>query len=93
MKNLIFLVVVGAFVAAGGVFFGAWTIPGLESMPTVESLGKARADNTKKAAEGRMGAGNEGGRETGYYSTGTNSASSNRNRRLQNAGKEMGVER
>jgi hypothetical protein len=93
MKNLISLVVVGAFVAAAGMFFGAWTIPGLESMPTVESLGKSRESNTAKEAQRRMSKGNEAGSPASYYTTGTNSASATRNRQLQNAGKEMGVER
>ena len=53
MKTLFILVLVGGVVALGGVFFGAWTIPGLEKFPTVESIGESRAGSLQGEAERR----------------------------------------
>ncbi len=53
MKTLIILVLLGGVTAVGGVFFGAWTIPGLEKFPTAESLGKSRAGSVQREAERR----------------------------------------
>ena len=54
MKTLVIVIVLGGLAAVGGVFFGAWTIPGLEKFPTVESLGKSRAGAVESAAERRL---------------------------------------
>jgi len=53
MKTFVILVLLGSVAALGGVFFGAWTIPGLERFPTVESLGKSRAGALQSEAERR----------------------------------------
>ena len=53
MKTFVILLLVGGLAALGGVFFGAWTIPGLEKFPTVESLGKSRAGALQSEAESR----------------------------------------
>lgn len=96
MKNLIFLLVAGAFVAVGGVFFGAWEISGLEKMPTMQSLAKSRSNsgesNPEEKAARRLEMGSEAQRPAGYFATGTGSATTNRNRHLQNQGKEINGE-
>ena len=88
MKNLFSLAVLTALVAFGGAFVGKWKIPGLENLPTVDSL-KNKSKPGDPVAEGRL---DQGGRPAGYFSTGANSASSDRNKHLQNAKKDIGVE-
>jgi hypothetical protein len=95
MKNLFSLAVLTALVAFGGAFVGKWKIPGLENLPTVESLkikSKQGGDPMERAAEGRLEQGGGANRPTGYFTTDTNSAGSNRKKSLRNAGKDMGVE-
>lgn len=96
MKNLIFLLVVGAFVAVGGVFFGAWEISALDKMPTMEALSKKRESSAEsdrqKEAQRRLEMGNEAGRPAGYFATGTGSATGNRNRHLESQGKAINGE-
>lgn len=53
MKTLVILALLGGLAAVGGVFFGAWTIPGLEKFPTVESIGQSRAGALQREAERR----------------------------------------
>jgi hypothetical protein len=96
MKNLLSLAVLTALVAFGGAFVGKWKIPGLENLPTAESLkfkSKHGSDPTmERAAERRLEQEGGANRPTGYFATDTNSAGSNRKNSLRNAGKDMGVE-
>lgn len=50
MKTLVILVLLGGVIGWGGAFFGAWTIPGLEGLPTAESVGKSRAESVRGEA-------------------------------------------
>lgn len=97
MKSLFTLVVLTALVAFGGAFLERWTIPGLENLPTANSV-KARFNKIPEAepiediAERRMQQRLQGGRPPGYFATDANSATTNRNQQLRKASKEMGVE-
>jgi hypothetical protein len=55
MKTLVILVLLGVVVALGGIFFEAWTIPGLEKFPTAKRLGMSRAESLQREAERRYG--------------------------------------
>ena len=50
MKTLSVLIVLTALALFGSNFFGLYAVPGLEDLPTAETLGKERGDNQKKAA-------------------------------------------
>ena len=97
MKTLITLIVLTALVGFGGAFLEKWKIPGLENFPTASSI-QARlkaqpepGDPLKDLGVSRTKTGNEA-RPPGYFATGTNSATTNRNQQLQKATKEMGVD-
>lgn len=59
MKTLVIVILLGGLAAVGGVFFGAWTIPGLEKFPTVDRLGTSRAEAVQSEAERRYHGGPE----------------------------------
>ncbi len=44
MKSFAILTILTALALFGSAFFGIWTAPGLEDLPTVESLGKKRGE-------------------------------------------------
>jgi cadmium resistance protein CadD (predicted permease) len=95
MKHLITLLILGSLVAFGGAFVGQWKIPGLEKLPTMASMKvsmKAQEAEVDRAAERRLEQGAGEDRPAGYFATGVDSATGKRNKQLQNAGKEMGVE-
>lgn len=97
MRSLITLVVLTALVAFCGAFLGKWQIPGLENLPTAETV-KARfnkvpeSDPIDEIAGRRMQKQAESGRPPGYFSTGTNSATATRNQQLRKASEEMSAE-
>jgi|GEM_PF-1876614 len=91
MKHLFTLLILGSLVAFGGAFVGQWKIPGLEKLPTMASM-KAKEVQADRAADRRLEQGGGEERPAGYFATGVNSATGQRNKQLQNAGKEMGVE-
>ena len=55
MKFLGALIILTAAALFGSAFFGVWTPPGLEGLPTVESLGRKRAEKTEEAVEQESG--------------------------------------
>jgi hypothetical protein len=97
MKSLFTLLVLSALVAFGGAFLGKWKIPGVENFPTAESI-QARLqaqpdmDPVEDIAGRRMQQGGQSQSPAGYFATGVESASANRNQQLRNASKKMGVE-
>jgi hypothetical protein len=53
MKAFAILIILSAMALFGSAFFGVYTAPGLEKFPTVESLGKKKEGESKKAGHSK----------------------------------------
>lgn len=52
MKVFAVLIILAAIAMFGSAFFGVYTAPGLEDLPTAESLGNKKKDGESKKTEG-----------------------------------------
>ena len=82
MKAFAVIIVLGALAMFGTAFFGVYTAPGLEFMPTVESLGKKNKAAKDKAVE-------ESGGSKGIFPANTGGATAERNKYLQSVQKQV----
>ena len=89
MKTLLILLVVGGLAAVGGAFFGLWTIPGLERMPTAEALGRERVEAREAEARQRVN-GNGEAPPAGPLGANSDGALGKRSGQVRRSGESLG---
>jgi hypothetical protein len=92
MKSLFTFVLLTALVAFGGAFIGKWKIPGLEDLPTAESVKRMTKSAEAPVEDIFPDQIRAQERPPSYFTPVKDSAAKSRNEQLLERGKEIGGE-